>query len=825
MRKRFALAAALSLACLSSQAGTYWVQDNSYTSFDEIDYPATFSGNLESSAGRYQNCIKTVFTFVPKYTTEVSFWLHTTEFSNSSREKIPWLIDVWTMTGSKALLQVASGGNGSVSLKKGQIYKIRVCSDNIIRFASYQCDFHLELIPDSPPPTELSISPSSATHPYGGDTGSFAVDGNSSWTVSTDSASWITLNTTSGSSSGTVSYRVSQNTGASSRTGEIVVQSGSVSRTFTVNQGGNPTKPDLLPYAPKGWGSSLMVSTSASSTTGSLTFKETDALYSSWAFICRNRDITTPFTIAFYVDGALRKRFSSSTGLKVDYYVSKTGLEIGSLSPGRHEVEVVVDDGNAVAEANENNNRISVAITVTSAPKPYTVRFIKNTGSSSGSDAYQDQVHMTGKTQRLLWLDSQLEWNRSAEGYEFLGWSRSPTATGATYSNGQSVSDLGAANSMVTLYAIWRVSPKNFIVRFHSNCNLYPTKTSSRPEETRDQVFKVGQAQHLLWKDSQLRWSHPDGNAFLGWSRTKTSTSATYANGENVKDIGVAGTIVDLYAVWKATTYTVRFNRNDGSGVVIERTYSAGATLSLPWINSGLNWATPSGWSIVGWAKSASATSAAYANGAKVPALGTAGQTINLYVVWKKPVRTYTVRFNSNDGSGATATQTFVVGQTQHLRWKDSDLKWATPVGDKFLGWSETKTSLVATYENGQSVKDIGSAGTVVDLYAVWQSVATRMLANRLRFVHLTSVRILETTGRSAPDFMSGAYSGEFADGTGTFDLLLDEDGTAFFAAWTEDGDWAAECVTERIGETLLLTFESGEPIVMRLANGSWVAE
>lgn len=65
------------------------------------------------------------------------------------------------MTGTKNLLQVASGGNGTVSLKKGEIYKFTIFSDNIILFADYDCWFDMYLTTDTPPPAPPSVSISS----------------------------------------------------------------------------------------------------------------------------------------------------------------------------------------------------------------------------------------------------------------------------------------------------------------------------------------------------------------------------------------------------------------------------------------------------------------------------------------------------------------------------------------------------------------------------------------------------------------------------------------------------------------------------------------
>lgn len=56
----------------------------------------------------------------------------------------------------------------------------------------------------------------------------------------------------------------------------------------------------------------------------------------------------------------------------------------------------------------------------------------------------------------------------SKTGYTFLGWSTSPSATTATYTNGQSVSNLSSTNGgTVTLYAVWKVN--SYTLTFNPN--------------------------------------------------------------------------------------------------------------------------------------------------------------------------------------------------------------------------------------------------------------------------------------------------------------------------------------------------------------------
>ena len=78
---------------------------------------------------------------------------------------------------------------------------------------------------------------------------------------------------------------------------------------------------------------------------------------------------------------------------------------------------------------------------------------------------------------------------------------------------------------------------------------------------------------------------------------------------------------------------------------------------------------------------------------------------------------------------------------------------------------------------------------------------------------------------RDANLFMPGELAGTFADGDGTFTLMLDEGlKTAYFAAWTTGGNVLSECEAVVADDTLVLTTESGEVYRLVWTGGSLVA-
>lgn len=128
------------------------------------------------------------------------------------------------------------------------------------------------------------------------------------------------------------------------------------------------------------------------------------------------------------------------------------------------------------------------------------------------------------------------------------------------------------------------------------------------------------------WKDQTLTLSSTKptrtGYSFLGWSTSATATTATYSAGgsytANASDV--------LYAVWKANTYTIKFNANGGTGAPGNQTKIYGKALTLSSVKP-----TRTNYTFKGWATSASATTAKYSAGGSY----TANEAATLYAVWE----------------------------------------------------------------------------------------------------------------------------------------------------------------------------------------------
>lgn len=117
------------------------------------------------------------------------------------------------------------------------------------------------------------------------------------------------------------------------------------------------------------------------------------------------------------------------------------------------------------------------------------------------------------------------------------------------------------------------------------------------------------------------------GYSFQGWALTKANADAGTAYYDAGGTCGKNENLT-LYAVWKANTYAVTYNANatDVTNLPSQQTKTYGITLKL---SSTIPKRT--NYNFLGWATSASATTATYAAGANY----TANSKVMLYAVWE----------------------------------------------------------------------------------------------------------------------------------------------------------------------------------------------
>lgn len=260
-------------------------------------------------------------------------------------------------------------------------------------------------------------------------------------------------------------------------------------------------------------------------------------------------------------------------------------------------------------------------------------------------------------------------------------------------------------------------------------------------------------ASQTKWHGTALKLSATKptrtGYDFQGWGTSTTDTSANYQpEGKYEADAAIT-----LYAIWKLKTYSVSYNANGGTGAPGNQTKTYGKTLVLSATKP-----TRTGYDFQGWGTSVGDTTVDYQPEGKYEA----NAAITLYAIWK--LKTYTVSFNANGGTGAPASQT----KTYDVDLTLSSTKPTKP-NYNFKGWSTSDSSTTVAYNSGGSY----TANANITLYAVWA------VAYKKPTISSLSVKRCDSNG----DTINAEY-GDTTSALVTFDWTTFQNVTAAWIEW-----------------------------------------
>lgn len=167
----------------------------------------------------------------------------------------------------------------------------------------------------------------------------------------------------------------------------------------------------------------------------------------------------------------------------------------------------------------------------------------------------------------------------------------------------------------------------------------------------------------------------------------------------------------ELFAHWTACRYVIRYNNGGGAGAMSDQSFTYGDTVTLR-----RNTFEKENYSFAGWAI-VEGGAAVYSDCKTLTEI-TALQdgVINLYAVWS--VNRYSIRFDSNDGTGQMANETLTMGMKENL------FKCLfSRSGYVFLGWGLSPSGGVV-YKDGETVYNLTTEpNQTVVLYAIWQQI------------------------------------------------------------------------------------------------------
>jgi uncharacterized repeat protein (TIGR02543 family) len=270
------------------------------------------------------------------------------------------------------------------------------------------------------------------------------------------------------------------------------------------------------------------------------------------------------------------------------------------------------------------------------------------------------------------------------------------------------------------------------------------------------------------------------GYSFTGWDTQANGAGTDYATSSTLSSIAANTT---LYAQWTvATTYTVTYGANGGTGAPSTSTHNQGTTVTVSATEP-----TRTGYRFVDWRD---AGNVSYAPSAS---LGSIAGNVVLTAQW---VQTFTVTYNANSATSGTvpAVTTHDTSATVTVAANSGSL---ARTGYTFAGW-QTASGGGSSYAAGSGTFTI-SADTI--LYAKWTAVtytvtydansatsgsvptdSTAYSASATVTVAANSGS-LARTGYTFAGWQTASGGGSsYAAGSGTFTISAD---TILYAKWT----------------------------------------
>ena len=256
-----------------------------------------------------------------------------------------------------------------------------------------------------------------------------------------------------------------------------------------------------------------------------------------------------------------------------------------------------------------------------------------------------------------------------------------------------------------------------------------------------------------------------------------------------------------------ATTYTVSFDANGGTGTMADVTGISGS-YTLP----ANGFTAPAGQQFKGWATSASG---AVITGTSI----TVSADTKLYAIWEPiPVTTYTVSFDANGGTGTMADVTGVTGS-----YTLPTCTFTAPSGKQFKGWATSASGTVIT---GTSI----TVSTDTKLYAIWEPIpATEYTITFDVNGGSGTIPSQTTSGQKLSSLPTATRSGSYSfdgwytsGGTQITTAYVFSANTTVYAHWTYTGGSSSGVVS---APTYPITVDKSVNGSVSVSNGSAVKD
>ena len=347
----------------------------------------------------------------------------------------------------------------------------------------------------------------------------------------------------------------------------------------------------------------------------------------------------------------------------------------------------------------------------------WTAKVLTLTYDANGGSGAPGAQSWTYNSSTSITLSSTIP---TRNGYTFLGWSESASASSATWVEGASISSTQWSTN-TTIYAVW--SANIIKITFDPNggsggtTNIwykYGVSTFYSNSSCTTQITAITRPTRTGYKFLNY---HGDGTC--GGSNNERYVA--YDNKEFADDLATdIYKDATLYAEWEALTYTLSYNANSGTGAPAAQTWTYGGTN----ITVSSTIPTRTGSTFEGWAESSSASSAAFQAGGSISSTKWA-ENKTLYAVWS--INSYTLTIDANGGYRASDNSTDIITVTKNYNQSET-ISERKRTGYTLSGYDMTATSNGSTSVGGaafsfNSSTKVGTftQGTVdVTLAAKW---------------------------------------------------------------------------------------------------------
>lgn len=232
---------------------------------------------------------------------------------------------------------------------------------------------------------------------------------------------------------------------------------------------------------------------------------------------------------------------SGSSYVSISGSTSSTGgtCQVTGVKAGTATVRATATDGSGVYK--------DYSVTVQAVE--YTFDLYYNANGGSGAPSSQSYTG-TENTNHTFTISST---KPTRDGYLFLGWSTSSSASTATYQPGGTITV--EPNDYERLYAVWQ-QLYTYVFEFNANGGTGGPTTPQTYSGKTASSFSIDVPASVPTKS---------GSTFLGWSESSTATTPTYTVGGGQITITATGssTTKTLYAVWSQEQITVSGGPSD----------------------------------------------------------------------------------------------------------------------------------------------------------------------------------------------------------------------------------------------------------------------